>query len=65
MQVKLIKTVLVGDADVIPTRKDTVVDIDDSKAKDFIAHGLAEQVEAKKAFEPLNKKAPEPKNKSA
>lgn len=49
----------------MPTRKDTVVDMDDTKAKEFIANGLAEQVEAKKAPEPMNKKAPDPRNKGA
>ena len=65
MHIKLTKSVLVGDADVIPTPKNTVVEMDDNKAKEFIASGLAEQIEAKKAPEPMNKKAPEPKNKSA
>ena len=65
MHIKLLKHVLVDDADNMPTRKDTVVEMDDTKAKEFIANGLAEQVDAKKAPEPLNKKAPEPKNKSA
>ena len=65
MRIKLIKSVLVGDAEVIATPKGTLIDMDDSRAKEFIAHGLAVQVEVKKAPEPLNKKAPEPKNKSA
>ena len=65
MHIKLIKSVLVGDADVMPTPKGTVIEMDDSKAKEFIAHGLAEKSEAKKAPEPMNKKAPEPRNKGA
>ena len=65
MRIILTKSVLVGDAEVIPTPKGTVIDMDDSMAKEFIAHGLADQVEVKKASEPMNKKAPEPKNKSA
>ncbi|WP_295379567.1 hypothetical protein [uncultured Pseudacidovorax sp.] len=45
MQVKLKRSVLVGDADVFPTRGGTVVDLDHAKAKEFIAAGLAEAVE--------------------
>lgn len=62
MKVKLLKDVLVGDADVQPTLKNTVVDLDDSTAKDFIAAGLAEAT--KSMPEPKNKAMPEPENKS-
>ena len=65
MRIKLTKSVLVGDAEVIATPKGTVMDMDDSMAQEFITHGLAEHVEIKKAPEPMNKKAPEPKNKNA
>lgn len=64
MRVKLIRSVLVGDADVFPTRGGTEVELDDAKAKEFIAAGLAEELQAKKAPEPENKKAPEPTNKA-
>ena len=65
MHIKLIKSVLVDDSDVLATPKNTVLEMDDTKAKEFIALGLAEKTEAKKAPEPMNKKMPEPKNKSA
>lgn len=65
MKIKLTRHVLVEDTDVMPTRKDTVVDVDDVKAKEFVALGLAVEPEAKKAPEPENKKAAEPANKAA
>ncbi len=66
MRVKLNRSVLVGDADIVPTPGGTELDMDDTKAKEFIAHGLAVEVsEQKKAPEPQNKKAPEPANKAA
>lgn len=73
MKIKLLRSVLVEDADVTPTRNGTVVDIDETKAREFVALGLAEEVKAalaaatstKKAPEPSNKMAAAPKNKSA
>ncbi len=64
MKVRLIRSVLVGDADVFPTRGGTEVDLDDAKAREFVALGLADPIDAKKAPEPENKKAPEPANKA-
>lgn len=63
MKVKLIRSVLVGDADVFPTSGGTEVELDDAKAKEFIAHGLAEEVVTKKAAKPENKMAKEASNK--
>jgi hypothetical protein len=62
MQIKLLKRVLVEDHHVESTPKDTVVDLDDAKAKEFIELGLAEAT--KKAPAPANKMAAEPVNKS-
>lgn len=65
MRVKLNRSVLVGDADVFPTPGGTELDMDDTKAKEFVAHGLAVEVaQQKKAPEPENKKAAEPANKA-
>ena len=63
MEVKLIRSVLVGDADVMPTRGGTIVNLEDAKAREFIVLGLAEEVKTKKAPELANKKAAEPENK--
>ncbi len=70
MEVKLIRSVLVGDADIFPTPGGAVVNLEDTKAREFIAAGLAEPAavvahDAKKAPEPANKKAPDPTNKAA
>lgn len=64
MKVKLIRSVLVGDADVFPTPGGSEIDMDDAKAKEFIANGLAEEAGAKKAPAVENKKASEPANKA-
>lgn len=61
MQVKLLRSVLVGDADVMPTPDGTVVRMDEGKAREFIALGLA--AETKKAAEPENKMAAAAENK--
>ncbi len=45
MKVKLLKSVLVGRADVIPTKRGTLVDLPDDEAKEFIANGLAAESE--------------------
>ncbi|WP_152643468.1 hypothetical protein [Paracidovorax citrulli] len=70
MEVKLIRSVLVGDADIFPTPGGSLVDMEETKAREFIAAGLAERVggaapDTKKAPEPSNKKAPDPANKAA
>lgn len=67
MEVKLIRSVLVGDADIFPTTGGSVVNLEDTKAREFINAGLAEPaaLDAKKAPEPANKKAPDPTNKAA
>jgi hypothetical protein len=65
MKIKLLRELLVGPSDVTATRGGTEVDIDDVTAREFIANGLAEAVQAKKAPEPLNKMAAAPKNKGA
>lgn len=44
MRVKLLKTVLVGPADVIPAKHGTVVDIPDDQAKEFVNLGLAQEI---------------------
>lgn len=64
MRVKLIRSVLVGDADVFPTRGGTELDMDEAKAKEFVAHGLAEVVDVKTAPAPQNKMAPAARNKA-
>lgn len=64
MKVKLTRSVLVGDSDVMPTRGGTEVDMDDTKAKEFVSLGLAEEVGVKKAPDPQNKMAKEPANKA-
>jgi len=66
MRVKLNRSVLVGDSDVVPTPGGTELDMDDTKAKEFVTLGLAVEVaEQKKEPDPQNKKAPEPANKAA
>jgi len=64
VEIKLKRSVLVGDADVMPTAGGTVVTMDAAKAREFIAAGLADEVSAKKAPETDNKMADEPENKS-
>lgn len=63
MQIKLKRSVLVGDADVMPTPGGTVVEMDAAKAREFVAAGLADEVGAKKAPASENKMATEPENK--
>lgn len=63
MQIQLLKHVLVGDADVIPTARGTVVEVSDAQGKDFIALGLASEV--KSASAPQNKMVPDAENKAA
>jgi hypothetical protein len=68
MHIKLLKHVLVGDADVMPTARGTVVEVSDAQGKEFVAGGLADEVkapEAKKAPAPENKMAAAPANKAA
>jgi len=69
MKIKLLRSVLVGDADTAVTSGGTVVELDSAKAKEFVELGLAKEVadgktEAKKAPEPENKMAAAPANKS-
>jgi hypothetical protein len=64
MKVKLLKSVLVGDADVIATPRGEVVDVPDEQAKEFISTGLAEEYAAKSAPAPLNKMADAVQNKA-
>lgn len=42
MKMKLLKSVLVGNADVIPTKRGTIVDMQEDQAKEFVTAGLAE-----------------------
>ena len=68
MHIKLLKHVLVGDTDVMPTARGTVVEVSDAHGKEFVAGGLAEEVkspESKKAPAPENKMAPASANKAA
>lgn len=65
MKIKLLRSVLVEDADVTPTRNGTVVDIDASKAREFVALGLAEELNSPADDDASVKKAPEPANKMA
>lgn len=66
MKVRLLKTVLTGQSDTIPTKKGEIVDFEsDADAQEFIDAGLAEKVTGeKKQPEALNKKEADPKNKS-
>lgn len=66
MHIKLLKHVLVGAADVMPTARGTVVEVPDAQGKEFIAGELAEEVKAPKAKEPAkDKEASEPQQKEA
>lgn len=69
MKIKLLREVLVGPADVTPTRGGTVVDLDDVAAKEFIAVGLAVAVKEGEAkaipAAPKNKMAASVVNKGA
>jgi hypothetical protein len=60
MHIKLLKHVLVGDADYMPRPPGVVVEVPDAQGKEFVANGLAEEVDA-----PESKQAPEPENKMA
>jgi hypothetical protein len=65
MQIKLLKSVLVADADVMPTPRGEVVSMPNEQAKEFIAAGLGEEVTGKAAPEPENKMAAAPANKAS
>lgn len=66
MKVKLLKSVLVGPADVIATRGGTTVDLADDEARLFIEGGLAEAVGGEKtASTPANKSAVDHDSKAA
>lgn len=61
-KVKLLREVLVGPADVVPTPAGTVIELDDGDARHFVeTNKIAEYV----GEEPAEKAAPEPKNKAA
>lgn len=64
MQVKLLRDVLVGDSDVTPGRTGSLVEMEEGKAREFIAHGLAVEVEQKAAIAPQNKAQAAPQNKA-
>jgi translation initiation factor IF-2 len=68
MHIKLLKHVLVGDTDVMPTARGTVVEVSDAQGKEFVAEGLADEVktpEVKQAPAAENKMAAAPANKTA
>lgn len=67
MKIKLLREVLVQPSDVTATRGGTVVEMDDSTAKEYIAAGLAEEhgkSEKAIAAAPKNKMAPAASNKA-
>ncbi|MGI4846847.1 MAG: hypothetical protein ACRYGK_01725 [Janthinobacterium lividum] len=49
MKIKLLKHILVGDADVMVTKRGEVVDVPDAQGKDFIEAGHAEEWDGKQA----------------
>lgn len=63
MKIKLLRSVLVGDADVTPTTGGTELDMEEAKAREFIALGLADEAGVKKSAPHSNKMEPEPDNK--
>lgn len=74
MKVTLLKSVLVGSCDVMPTAKGQTVELDDSTAREFCDLGLAREAQgqaqepgSEKAMAPEGeeKMAPPPENKMA
>lgn len=66
MKVTLLRNLMVGEHNVIPSPRGSEVELPDADAKDLIERGLAEAGDGtKSAPTPKNKKASEPRNKSA
>ena len=59
MKIKLSKHVLVGDADVTPTRPGTIVEVSAEQGAEFVRNGLAEEVKAGKAARAEESPAPQ------